>query len=229
MKNKSVKKMMAEVVGGKLDIIEVASDGTLNTEYNWPTLNGRRRSAKEVRATHLRLRSVYQSIMTVSDLMPHDPNNLEEVVAYVDNCPDVWEVYEFVKRYHIGFTINVRRQYPVDVLVGSRYDLTLLSIILKRVFLWDIGLKLCTPDRKDPLIDILGEKHTRLYRRLKKDGWRIEQAMDVGEAIALASKLSAISPYGTKTMVADYGRLQLKFLEVPNDTINYLQAMEYVD
>ena len=152
MKNKKVRQMFKNMAIGT-DIIEIASDGTIANELNWPVLNGRKRSAKEVRATHLRLRSVYQSIMDVSDMMPHDPNNLEEVVAYVDNCPNVWEVYEFVKRYHIGFTISVRKQYPVDVLVGSRYDLTLLSIILKRVFLWDIGLKLCNTERKDPLFD----------------------------------------------------------------------------
>ena len=229
MKNKSVKQMMAEVVGGKMDIIEVASDGTIANDRNWPVLNGRKRSAKEVRATHLRLRSVYQGIMNVDDLMPHDPNNIEEVVAYVDNCPNVWEVYEFVKRYHIGLTINVRRQYPVDVLVGSRYDLTLLSIILKRVFLWDIGLKLCTPERKDPLFDILGERYARLYRRLKKDDWQIRQAMDMSDARHLATLLSNLSPYGNPSQVADYGRHQLKLLEVPNDTVNYLQSMEYVD
>lgn len=229
MKNKSVKQMMAEVVGGKMDIIEVASDGTLANDRNWPVLNGRKRSAKEVRATHLHLRSVYQGIMNVDDLMPHDPNNIEEVVAYVDNCPNVWEVYEFVKRYHIGLTINVRRQYPVDVLVGSRYDLTLLSIILKRVFLWDIGLKLCKPERKDPLFDILGERYALLYRRLKRNGWNISQITDMSDSLVLAGKLSALSPYGTRAMVADHGWGKPKFLEVSNDIINYLQAMEYVD
>lgn len=228
MKNKKVRQMFENMAIGT-DIIEIASDGTIANELNWPVLNGRKRSAKEVRATHLRLRSVYQSIMDVSDTMPHDPNNLEEVVAYVDNCPNVWEVYEFVKRYHIGFTISVRKQYPVDVLVGSRYELTLLSIILKRVFLWDIGLKLCKPERKDPLFDILGERYARLYRRLKKDGWQIKQDMDMSDARYLAKLLSNLSPYGNPSQIADYGRGRLKFLEVPNEVINYLQSMEYVD
>ena len=228
MKNKQVRKMFKNMAIGT-DIIEIASDGTIANELNWPVLNGRKRSAKEVRATHLRLRSVYQSIMDVSDTMPHDPNNLEEVVAYVDNCPNVWEVYEFVKRYHIGFTISVRKQYPVDVLVGSRYDLTLLSIILKRVFLWDIGLKLCNTGRKDPLFDVLGEHYARLYRRLKKDDWQIKQDMDMSDARYLAKLLSNLSPYGNPSQIADYGRGRLKFLEVPNEVVNYLQSMEYVD
>ena len=228
MKNKQVRKMFKNMAIGT-DIIEIASDGTIANETNWPVLNGRKRSAKEVRATHLRLRSVYQSIMDVSDTMPHDPNNLEEVVAYVDNCPNVWEVYEFVKRYHIGFTISVRKQYPVDVLVGSRYDLTLLSIILKRVFLWDIGLKLCNTERKDPLFDVLGERYARLYRRLKKDDWQIKQDMDMSDARYLAKLLSNLSPYGNSSQIADYGRGRLKFLEVPNEVVNYLQSMEYVD
>ena len=228
MKNKKVRQMFKNMAIGT-DIIEIASDGTIANELNWPVLNGRKRSAKEVRATHLRLRSVYQSIMDVSDTMPHDPNNLEEVVAYVDNCPNVWEVYEFVKRYHIGFTISVRKQYPVDVLVGSRYDLTLLSIILKRVFLWDIGLKLCKPERKDPLFDVLGERYARLYRRLKKDDWQIKQDMDMSDAGYLAKLLSNLSPYGNPSQIADYGRGRLKFLEVPNEVVNYLQSMEYVD
>ena len=228
MKNKQVRKMFKNMAIGT-DIIEIASDGTIANELNWPVLNGRKRSAKEVRATHLRLRSVYQSIMDVSDMMPHDPNNLEEVVAYVDNCPNVWEVYEFVKRYHIGFTISVRKQYPVDVLVGSRYDLTLLSIILKRVFLWDIGLKLCNTERKDPLFDVLGEHYARLYRRLKKDDWQIKQDMDMSDARYLAKLLSNLSPYGNPSQIADYGRGRLKFLEVPNEVVNYLQSMEYVD
>ena len=228
MKNKKVRQMFKNMAIGT-DIIEIASDGTIANELNWPVLNGRKRSAKEVRATHLRLRSVYQSIMDVSDMMPHDPNNLEEVVAYVDNCPNVWEVYEFVKRYHIGFTISVRKQYPVDVLVGSRYDLTLLSIILKRVFLWDIGLKLCNPERKDPLFDVLGEHYARLYRRLKKDDWQIKQDMDMSDARYLAKLLSNLSPYGNPSQIADYGRGRLKFLEVPNEVVNYLQSMEYVD
>ena len=228
MKNKKVRQMFKNMAIGT-DIIEIASDGTIANELNWPVLNGRKRSAKEVRATHLRLRSVYQSIMDVSDMMPHDPNNLEEVVAYVDNCPNVWEVYEFVKRYHIGFTISVRKQYPVDVLVGSRYDLTLLSIILKRVFLWDIGLKLCNPERKDPLFDVLGERYARLYRRLTKDDWQIKQDMDMSDARYLAKLLSNLSPYGNPSQIADYGRGRLKFLEVPNEVVNYLQSMEYVD
>ena len=228
MKNKKVRQMFKNMAIGT-DIIEIASDGTIANELNWPVLNGRKRSAKEVRATHLRLRSVYQSIMDVSDMMPHDPNNLEEVVAYVDSCPNVWEVYEFVKRYHIGFTISVRKQYPVDVLVGSRYDLTLLSIILKRVFLWDIGLKLCKPERKDPLFDVLGERYARLYRRLKKDDWQIKQDMDMSDARYLAKLLSNLSPYGNSSQIADYGRGRLKFLEVPNEVVNYLQSMEYVD
>lgn len=228
MKNKKVRQMFENMAIGT-DIIEIASDGTIANELNWPVLNGRKRSAKEVRATHLRLRSVYQSIMDVSDTMPHDPNNLEEVVAYVDNCPNVWEVYEFVKRYHIGFTISVRKQYPVDVLVGSRYELTLLSIILKRVFLWDIGLKLCKPERKDPLFDILGERYARLYRHLKKNDWHIKHDMDMSDARYLAKLLSNLSPYGNPSQIADYGRGRLKFLEVPNEVINYLQSMEYVD
>ena len=51
----------------------------------------------------------------------------------------------------------------------------------------------------------------------------------MSDARYLAKLLSNLSPYGNPSQIADYGRGRLKFLEVPNEVVNYLQSMEYVD
>ena len=213
MKNKIVKQMMLDCAVGT-DHVQIGADGAVVNDRHWPTINGRSRSAKDIRAWVEFARNASGKCQE----FPYEDVDNGEISIAVGAHVDAFDVVIFSKIY-LGINLLVQKTGLVEYFIGTKHDIHLVQKAMLHFFKYDV-LYHC-PSSKPGSYGILTEKMQRLYKHLRGRGWQIEEGIySMLDVYELQRQLNVMSPERSVDIIITGSGLKL--LDVPNSLVNML-------